>query len=77
MRKYSLIFYVLLFSCLRTVTSGARLQYIINQLAHVLCKERVKYNGTSQGGWQNMFAIAMFRYIEVLYHISYYYCGEE
>ena len=26
--------------------------------------------------WQNMFAITTFRYIEVLFHIFYYYWGE-
>ena len=27
--------------------------------------------------WQNVFAIARFRYIEVLFHIFYYYWGKE
>ena len=27
--------------------------------------------------WQNMFALTRFRYIEVLFHIFYYYLGKE
>ena len=29
------------------------------------------------GDWQNMFAIPRLRYIEVLFHIFYYYWGKE
>ena len=35
-----------------------------------------RYNEGSRD-WQNLFAIKRFRYIEVLFHIFYYYGGKE
>ena len=35
-----------------------------------------RYN-EGPGDWQNLFAITRFRYIQVLFHMSYYYWGKE
>ena len=35
-----------------------------------------RYNEGSRD-WQNLFAITRFRYVEVLFHIFYYYWGKE
>ena len=35
-----------------------------------------RYNKETRG-WQNLFTITTFRYMEGLFHIFYYYCGKE
>ena len=44
---------------------------ILTHLAHL------PWNNEGTRNWQNLFAITSFRYIEVLFHIFYYYWGEE
>ena len=49
----------------------------LGSLAFLVDTVKSRYNEGQRPDWQNLFAIPRFRYIDVLFHIFYYYCGKE